>query len=264
MENLVDSSLLQVSLVEKAPTHPFNYEDWIKLLDDDVDVRRPKINMRKMKPETHDVDDYNNADLNWDHSPQNVNSEADFNWSDALTPRNPEDLARLFTDELIEEAMESSDTVATDSEANDDVFVPDKDEPQTTRRLIFPKSANFLEPEFPIRTPLLPETVDLERVQNLNPALALATPFLPDLVDPNQAQNLDLALAELDLEELQVTPERQDRTENPPATHNLRRSARLKKTNSKFVGKDWENALEGPGDEGRKGGRKEKLPRAWL
>ena len=69
MENLVDSSLLQVSLVEKAPTHPFNYEDWIKLLDDDVDVRRPKINMRKMKPETHDVDDYNNADLNWDHSP---------------------------------------------------------------------------------------------------------------------------------------------------------------------------------------------------
>ena len=98
----------------------------------------------------------------------------------------------------------------------------------------------------------------MDRVQNLNPALALATPFLPDLVDPNQAQNLDLALAELDPEELQ------DRTENPPATHNLRRSNRLKKTNSKFVGKDLENALEGAGDDGRKGGRKEKLPRAWL
>ena len=184
MESLVDSSLLKVSLEEKAPTHPFNYKDWIKLLDDDVDVRKPKT-MRKIKPETYEVDDHNNGDLIWDHSPQNVNSEADYNWSDALTPRNPADFVRLFTDELIEEAIESDETIVTDSGTDDDDFPNDKDELQTTRRLLSSTSANFLDPEFPVRTPLLPETVNLERVQNLNPALELATALLPDLVDPN-------------------------------------------------------------------------------
>ena len=161
-----------------------NYEDWIKLLDDDVDVRKPKT-MRKIKPETYEVDDHNNGDLIWDHSPQNVNSEADYNWSDALTPRNPADFVRLFTDELIEEAIERDETIVTDSGTDDDDFPNDKDELQTTRRLLSSTSANFLDPEFPVRTPLLPETVNLERVQNLNPALELATALLPDLVDPN-------------------------------------------------------------------------------
>ena len=86
--------------------------------------------------------------------------------------------------------------------------------------------------------------MNLERVQNLDPALALASPLLPDLVDLNQAQNLNLALAELDREDLEATPVRQDREVNPPTTGQLRRSSRLKKTNSKFVGKDWENALK--------------------
>ena len=112
----------------------------------------------------------------------------------------------------------------TDYETDDDVFPIGNDELPVTRRLLSSTSAHFLDQEFPVRTPLLPETVDLQRVQNLDPALALASPLLPDLVDPNKAQNLDLALAELDTEELQVTPARQDRTGNPPATGQLRRS----------------------------------------
>ena len=75
-----------------------------------------------MKPETHEIDDHDNQELSWDHSPQNVNSEANYNWSDALTSRSPEDFVRLFADELIEGAMDSSDTIATDSGTDDDVF----------------------------------------------------------------------------------------------------------------------------------------------
>ena len=163
-------------------------------------------------------------------------------WSDELTPRNPEDFVRLFTDEIIEEAMNSHDTIVTDYETDDDVFPTGNDELPVTRRLLSSTSAHFLDPGFPVRTPLLPETVDLQRVQNLDPVLALASPLLPDLVDPSRAQNLDLALAELDIEDPQVTPARQDRAENPPATGQLRRSNRLKKINSKFVGKNWESA----------------------
>ena len=246
MGNLMESSLLKVSQNKKIPLHPFNYEDWVKLLDDDIiEIKKPKVNTKKIKQELIEIDDHNDDDLIWDHSPQNVNSEANYIWSEALTPRNPEDFVRLFTDEMIEEAIDNSnDTIVTDCETDDDVFPPCKNALPTTRRLLSSTSAHFLDPEFPVITPVLPETVNLERVQNLDPALALASPLLPDLVDLNQAQNLDLALAELDLEELQATPVRQDREENPPTTGQLRRSNRLKKTNSKFVGKEWENALK--------------------
>ena len=242
----MESSLLKVSQNKKIPLHPFNYEDWVKLLDDDIiEIKKPKVNTKKIKQEVIEIDDHNDEDLIWDHSPQNVNSEANYIWSEALTPRNPEDFVRLFTDEMIEEAIDNSnDTIVTDCETDDDVFPPCKNALPTTRRLLSSTSAHFLDPEFPVITPVLPETVNLERVQNLDPALALASPLLPDLVDLNQAQNLDLALAELDLEELQATPVRQDREENPPTTGQLRRSNRLKKTNSKFVGKEWENALK--------------------
>ena len=242
----MDSSLLKVSQTKKIPMHPFNYKDWVKLLDDDIiEIRKSKVNSKKIKQDINEVDDHNDEELLWDHSPQNVNSEATYIWSEALTQRNPEDFVRLFTDEMIEKAMDNSnDTIVTDCETDDDVFLPCKDALPTTKRLLSSTSAHFLDQELHAITPVLPETVNLEQVQNLGPALALASPLLPDLVDLNQAQNLNLALAELDREDLEATPVRQDREVNPPTTGQLRRSSRLKKTNSKFMGKDWENALK--------------------
>ena len=130
----------------------------------------------------------------------------------------------MFTEEIIEEVMDDIDVNSITS-CNSDYDVSPR-----TRRLLSSTSAHFLDEEPNIRTPLLPETVDLSRVQNLDPALALTAPFLPELVNPNQAQNLDLAFAEINLEGLYYVE--------------CWRSNRLKKTNPKFVGKEWENPLD--------------------
>ena len=237
MDSLVTSSSLKVSHQEKIPTHPFNYEDWLKLLDDDIDVGNSRPILKKIKQESNIFDDYNNQNLDWDHSPQNVNSEATYIWSDSLTQRSPEDFVRLFTEEIIEETIDIIENTVTSSDSDDDVLPP-------ARRLLSSTSAHFLDAEPSIQTPLLPETVELSRVQSLDPALALTAPFLPELVNLNQAQNLDLALAEINLEDLQFTPDRQDQHRNPPETAGLRRSSRLKKTNPKFVGREWENVFD--------------------
>ena len=95
--------------------------------------------------------------------------------------------------------------------------------------------------------PVLPETVDLTRVQDLSDALVLTAPLLPELVDPNRPQHLDLALAELP-HEVQEDIHKIPNQEEPPKENNYpspepRRSLRLRKENPKFLGKQWNNEI---------------------
>ena len=186
--------------------------------------------------------------LAWDHSPQNVHSEADVLWSEQLQPRKPEDFVRLFTDEIVEDALENIDKDnRSDNETNDedDVFTPPTC--RLKRRGAFRRK---ISPPIEVRlkNPVLPETVNLSRVQNLDDVLSLTAPLLPELVDPGRAQHLDLALAELgelDHRAREHSQERFNQEELPEKNNHLspepRRSLRLRKENPKFVGIQWDN-----------------------
>ena len=95
---------------------------------------------------------------------------------------------------------------------------------------------------------VLPETVNLSRVQNLDDVLSLTAPLLPELVDPGRTQHLDLALAELDHGAREHSQERFNQEELPKRNNHLspepRRSLRLRKENPKFVGIQWDNLKE--------------------
>ena len=75
------------------------------------------------------------VNLSWDHSPQDPNSEATFDWSNHLEPRLPEDFIRLYTDELVEDVAdniadmtneEDGKHLETDDESLEDDVFPDR------------------------------------------------------------------------------------------------------------------------------------------
>ena len=159
-----------------------------------------------------------------------------FDWSNQLAPRNPEDFVRLFTDEVVEEALENIndinnpvniDIVAVDDveeydDEEDDVFTPVKS--RLTRRGAFrSKERSYANSRVEVREPV-----------------RLTTPLLPDLVDPDQAQYLDLAIAALPLDVLEVDPLALGDEESPQILETRRRSSRLSKPNPRFLGNEWE------------------------
>ena len=181
--------------------------------------------------------------LAWDHSPQNVYSEADVVWSDHLKPRKPEDFVRLFTDEIVEEVLGNIDNDERSNNGGDD----DDDDVFTPPTCRLKRSGAFRRKVSPPTridiNPVLPETVDLIRVQNVNDALSLTAPLLPELVDLNRPQHLGLALAELPQEvqeDIHEIPNQELPRENTHPSPEPRRSLRLRKENPKFLGKQWD------------------------
>ena len=154
MRNLIDSSTLAINTSKKAPTHPFDYNEWVKLLNDDDNSNTIVIRSKPLRVKPNPIakelvvepnpsarelvaaikiqkwfrkflNNQQSSNLSWDHSPQDVNSEANFDWSNQLEPRNPKDFVRLFTDEVVEEALETindiNNPVNIDIVAVDDV-----------------------------------------------------------------------------------------------------------------------------------------------
>ena len=73
------------------------------------------------------------VNLSWDNSPQDLNSEATFDWSNHLEPRLPEDFIRFYTDELVEDVTNNiadmpndEEHLDTDDESFEDDVFPDR------------------------------------------------------------------------------------------------------------------------------------------
>ena len=297
MKELIDHTALKVtdkiSRLHEAPTHGFNYDDWVALLDDEeprktvdapkcgLEYLRSMLLKRNINPDRcaeevlEQVHDYidshtigarieiaaaklqnwfrklvekrrnsaalkiqrwfrqiifergSTSPLSWDHSPQDPNSEANFNWTDELQEPGPEVFIRRYTDELVEEAVESIDETPDARDLLSDTSTAYLDLSSTSDEDVFLPAV----PNLPVPPWRLNRSGAFRHKKRQPPPIPSNNNNLPPI-----PENADPRLQHLPHNP--EVPEQPEDDENPPAPR-PRRSNRLRKDNSKVKGDSW-------------------------
>ena len=289
----------KVPIFDEVPTHGFNYDDWVALLEDEdskqtvgvprngIDNLRSMLLNRNINPdlcvedvleqvheyiESHTigakiemaatkiqnwfkklVEKRRNlaavkiqrwfrqiilnresiSPLSWDHSPQDPNSEANFNWTDELQEPSPEVFIRRYTDELVEEVVGSLDETPQANDLLSDTSTSHFDLSSTSDEDVFLPAIPTL-PTPPWKLKRSGAFRHKDRAFNRgqptpNPTNNNNLPPIPEHAIPTRLQH-----PHNDPDGLQ---EHED-DENPPVPR-PRRSNRLRKDNSKVKGDSW-------------------------
>ena len=167
--------------------------------------------------------------LSWDHSPQDPNSEANFNWTDELQDPGPEVFIRRYTDELVEEVVESINETFEAKDLLSDTSTAYLDLSSTSDEDVFlPAVPNLPAPPWRLNRS------GAFRYKNRQPSPIRSNnnnlPPIPENADPRLQH----------IPHNPVVPEQPKDDENPPDPR-PRRSNRLRKDNPNVKGDSWTN-----------------------